>query len=259
MLEQNCAYNASIQQSPLTFIAFLLSSLNPATLSWSIFTLLTPFAAKYSIFSLVLCRFCLGISEGPALPSAHSLISAWIPHQEQSRAVSTIIALAYCGSIVALPASTFLGSSVLGWESIFYVFSGVGIAWCVIWYVYGGNSPESEEQYLRIEEDEDESGNEDEWGNEDESRDVNEIGVVVGNEENRVNRRVSKVGDIPWKIILSRKEVWAIVISQVGTMWGFFVIENWLPTYYLERFGVDVSKLGYYSGKCVNIFKIHRL
>ncbi|CAG8482564.1 5485_t:CDS:2 [Paraglomus occultum] len=115
-----------------------------AAFVWSMFTVLTPLAAKHSLFSLILCRICLGVGEGAAFPSAHSLISAWIPQQEQTRAISMVTAMAYSGSIIALPTSSFLGSSVLGWESIFYVFGGVGLIWCMFWYVCGGNSPESE-------------------------------------------------------------------------------------------------------------------
>ncbi|CAG8602191.1 2780_t:CDS:2 [Paraglomus brasilianum] len=106
--------------------------LGTAAFAWSMFTLLTPLAAKHSLFSLILCRICLGIGEGAAFPSVHSLISAWIPQQEQTRAVSMTTAIAYSGSIIALPASSFLGSSVLGWESIFYVFGGVGLIWCMV-------------------------------------------------------------------------------------------------------------------------------
>jgi len=151
-------------------------------------------------------------------------------------------AIAYSGSIIALPASSFLGSSVLGWESIFYVFGGVGLIWCMVWYVCGGNSPESE-GFLLIEESVGDD-NEDENGNEDDNRNGNEIGFVDRNE-----RRIGVgEGNIPWKVILSRKEVWAIIIAQTCNSWGFFLNYSWLPTFYLDRFGIDVNKLGYFSG-----------
>jgi len=217
-----------------------------AAFAWSIFTLLTPLAAKHSLFSLTLCRICLGIGEGAAFPSAHSLVSAWIPQHERTRAITMTSAIAFSGSISALPASSFLGSSVLGWESIFYVFGGVGLSWCMIWYVCGGNSPESEERCLLIEEES--SGDEDE----DDNRNENYSGVVDRNER-RVSGRGGK-GNIPWKVILSSKEVWAIIISLLCNSWGFFLRQSWLPTFYLDRFGVDVNKLGYYSGK---VFLLH--
>jgi len=137
-------------------------------------------------------------------------------------------AIGYSGSIIALPASSFLGSSVLGWESIFYVFGGVGLIWCMVWYVCGGNSPESEERLLLIEE-EDEN-----W--------------IDRNERRRGE------GNIPWKVILSRKEIWAIIIAQSCNAWGFYLNHSWLPTFFLDRFGIDVNKLGYYSGK---VFLLH--
>ena len=43
------------------------------------------------------------------------------------------------------------------------------------------------------------------------------------------------------------------ILSKVGYFcqsWGFFILLTWFPTYYLERFGVDVKYLGYFAGKC---------
>ncbi|KAF9967966.1 hypothetical protein BGZ73_000300 [Actinomortierella ambigua] len=43
-------------------------------------------------------------------------------------------------------------------------------------------------------------------------------------------------------------QTWAIIISQFCSAWGFFIMQSWLPQYYLDSFGVDVSKIGFYSG-----------
>ncbi|GJJ76446.1 hypothetical protein EMPS_08805 [Entomortierella parvispora] len=51
----------------------------------------------------------------------------------------------------------------------------------------------------------------------------------------------------PWKALLLRREVWAIIISQFCNSLGFFVMQSWLPTFYLDYYGVDVGKIGYFS------------
>ncbi|KAF9177611.1 hypothetical protein BGZ51_008521 [Haplosporangium sp. Z 767] len=41
---------------------------------------------------------------------------------------------------------------------------------------------------------------------------------------------------VPWKELMARKEVWSIIISQ-----------SWLPTFYLDFYGVEVGKIGYFA------------
>ncbi|KAF9390391.1 hypothetical protein CPB97_009352 [Podila verticillata] len=70
---------------------------------------------------------------------------------------------------------------------------------------------------------------------------------------NRVrSRAATNVGKspsapVPWKLLLKRREVWAIILSQFCAAFGFFIMQSWTPTFYLEYFGVDVGKIGYFS------------
>ncbi|KAG0207231.1 hypothetical protein BGX28_001501 [Mortierella sp. GBA30] len=63
------------------------------------------------------------------------------------------------------------------------------------------------------------------------------------NFRNRVRSVVSHRKDlgmvktaVPWKELLISREVWAIIISQ-----------SWIPTFYLDFYGVDVGKIGYFA------------
>jgi hypothetical protein len=47
----------------------------------------------------------------------------------------------------------------------------------------------------------------------------------------------SAVDKIPWKLLLSRKEVWAIILSHFCHNWGVFILLTWMPTYYSVRPG----------------------
>ncbi|KAJ7007685.1 hypothetical protein NC653_006655 [Populus alba x Populus x berolinensis] len=40
------------------------------------------------------------------------------------------------------------------------------------------------------------------------------------------------VSVIPWKLILSKAPVWALIISHFCHNWGTFVLLTWMPTYY---------------------------
>ena len=42
----------------------------------------------------------------------------------------------------------------------------------------------------------------------------------------------SSVGKIPWRLLLSKPPVWALIISHFCHNWGTFILLTWMPTYY---------------------------
>lgn len=52
---------------------------------------------------------------------------------------------------------------------------------------------------------------------------------------------------IPWRKILSRKEVWAIIVSHFCHNWGTFILLTWMPSYYNQVLGLDLSTSGVLS------------
>nr|CAG8473106.1 9731_t:CDS:10 [Entrophospora candida] len=190
---------------------------------WNLFTLLTPISAKFGLNYLILCRICLGVGEGAAFPCIHSMIASWIPKQENSRAATIITVSAYSASFFALPLSTWLGSGPFGWPSIFWVFGFMGIIWSILWHFYGGSNPS----------------------------DYPGIKQETGSHRNLLKGLSApekfKIKQIPWKIIFSRREVWAIILATFFNSFGFFIMVTWLPTYYLDRFGINIKKLGYFA------------
>ncbi|GIY72130.1 hypothetical protein CEXT_461851, partial [Caerostris extrusa] len=90
----------------------------------SIFSLLTPVCARWSVWALIVARAIEGLGEGVTYPAMHALIGRWAPRQERcllstiiynGSAIGTVISLAVSG---ALCETSFLG----GWPSAFYVF-----------------------------------------------------------------------------------------------------------------------------------------
>ena len=53
--------------------------------------------------------------------------------------------------------------------------------------------------------------------------------------------------EIPWGRILSRIEVWTIIISHFCHNWGTFILLTWMPTYYNQVLGLDLMKSGFFS------------
>ncbi|CAG8574224.1 4472_t:CDS:2, partial [Rhizophagus irregularis] len=204
--------------------------LGVAAVGWTTFTLLTPSAAKLGLNYLLSCRILLGIAEGACFPSVHSLIASWAPLEERSRAVAIITSSNHFGSIIAFPVSTWLGSGPWGWESIFWVFGTVGVIWSLIWQIYGGSDPST---YPGI------------------SKEELDL-ILKDNHKEKIDESFTAIKNsnpshIPWRLIFSRREVWAIIIAYVCHSGGFFMLLNWLPTYYLDHFGVDIKYLGYFT------------
>jgi len=52
---------------------------------------------------------------------------------------------------------------------------------------------------------------------------------------------------IPWSKLLSRIEVWTIIICHFCHNWGTFILLTWMPTYYNQVLGLDLMKSGFFS------------
>ncbi|RIB24071.1 major facilitator superfamily domain-containing protein [Gigaspora rosea] len=245
---------------------------------WTIFTFLTPITAKCGVLYLILCRIFLGIGEGACFPSIHSLISVWFPPEERSRAVGTITSSSFIGTMIAMPVSTLLISSPFGWEGIFFIFGIVGCIWSVTWHFLGASNPvdypkiskeelswilkhdyEVDQKHLRF------SQFESRVEDIDPEIESSRIIAIEDNENTRLlkashDQKYLKVGNtsnetlessnlskggIPWKLVFSRREIWAILVTQFCNCFGYYIMLNWLPTYYLDHFGLDINKLGY--------------
>ncbi|CAG8747049.1 10375_t:CDS:2 [Gigaspora margarita] len=223
------------------------------------------------------CRRVLGtgIGEGPTYPAIFSLITKWFPPKERSRAVSVICVSHYISMVIAMPVSNLLGSSQFGWESIFWVFAIVGFIWSVCWHFYGKSEPRdypgiSKEELDLILENESTVCTEDNFGNyQSGSREcitiIDDDHIVPKSEndmllpKDQISSRTHYVHKIPWKLIFSRREVWAIFLCEFFGAWCFFILFNWLPIFYYEYFNVDIHLIGFYASGYICDYAIHQL
>lgn len=47
------------------------------------------------------------------------------------------------------------------------------------------------------------------------------------------------VTSIPWRLILSKAPVWALIISHFCHNWGTFILLTWMPTYYNQVIAIS--------------------
>ena len=90
---------------------------------WSLFTVLTPFAARSGMGTLLLCRVLMGLGEGVTMPSSHALIGEWLPPEERTRSVAVATTGQLLGTITAMGSSPLAAEH---WPSVFYFFGALG-------------------------------------------------------------------------------------------------------------------------------------
>ncbi len=186
---------------------------------WSLATVMTPMAAAMGLPALLIARACMGIGEGVAMPAMNSMMSKWVPVGERSRSLALVYSGMYTGSVVGLGFSPQL-INMLGWQSVFYIFGSMGIIWFVWWVKKASSNPFEDP---RISEEEE--------------------AFITQNTAVRCDLQKA----IPWKQLLSKKPVWALITSHFCHNWGTFILLTWMPTYYNQVLGLDLKSSGLFS------------
>ncbi|GLG97099.1 Putative inorganic phosphate cotransporter [Gryllus bimaculatus] len=184
-------------------------------------TLITPLLAKASIYLLILGRVFEGLFEGITYPSIHAVWNQWAPPLERSRLATIAFSGSYFGTVVALPLSAFLAQHV-GWESIFYVFGVIALCWCMAWWMFVTETPQSDRRITDYE--------------------MEYIRSSIGASANHV-----KNVDPPWKRFFTSLPVWAIMIAHFSENWGFYTLLTELPTFMKDILHFDLLQVGWLS------------
>ena len=183
----------------------------------AILNMLTPIAAKWSLYALVGVRIAEGLFQGVTYSSLFEMWSKWCPPLERSRMITIASSGNYVGIVVTLPISGFLATS-LRWEYVFYIFGITGCIFAAFWIFIVYESPAT-----------------DPWISEDEKLYI----------QNSLSKEIKDTPlEIPWKAIWTSKAVWAIIAAQFAERWGFFTLQTQLPQFLKDVMNFDITKLG---------------
>ncbi|KAF5199710.1 Ascorbate transporter protein [Thalictrum thalictroides] len=182
---------------------------------WSLATVLTPIAAKAGLPFLLAMRAFMGIGEGVAMPAMNNMLSKWIPVSERSRSLALVYSGMYLGSVTGLAFSPILIHK-FGWPSVFYSFGSLGSIWFALWMRKAQSSPQEDPELSQ-----------------------EEKKLILGGSVSK-----SPVSVIPWKLILSKAPVWALIISHFCHNWGTFILLTWMPTYYNQVLKFNLAESG---------------
>ncbi|GLC70920.1 1 [Pleodorina starrii] len=187
---------------------------------WSLATAATPAAAQAGLPTLLAARCLMGVGEGVAMPAMNALLAKWVPAGERSRSLALVYSGMFTGSVLGLGASPHV-LSAFGWPSVFWSFGSLGVLWYFLWQSSVSSCP-----------------------SEDPSISPTERAFILANTPPSSQE---KAGDIPWGQLLSRKEVWAIILCHFCHNWGLFILLTWMPAYYTQVLGLNLMQSGVLS------------
>lgn len=190
-----------------------------AMMGASVLTLATPLAAALSHYAIATLRATIGFLLGVTWPAMLPMAAQWIPPADRSKFMSNMMASSL-GAAITMPVCGFL-LATWGWESTFYVTGAVGLAWTLLWFGLVYDSPA---QHPRI--------------SDKERRFIEE--ALAGS----VQSKHKEAPAVPWRRLLLSGPVWAIVLTHVASIYGFFTVVNQLPTFMKKRLGFNIKQNG---------------
>lgn len=185
-----------------------------AVIIWSVAGMLHAIAKSVSGFSYA--RIGLGIGEAGNFPAAMKAVSEWFPKKEKAIATGIFNAGTSVGVVLALILCPFILRNY-GWREVFWITGALGFIWLALWLVFY-NIPSRQKRLSK-----------------------EELQLIVQGQEFDDNE-AEKAIKIKWIKLFSFPQTWAVVIGKflIDPIYWFFLF--WLPSYFLARFEVDLTK-----------------
>lgn len=188
-----------------------------ALLWWGVFSIATawvPPQGRHAILMLILVRFALGIGEAAVYPSGNQFVSRWVPVQERGKANGLIFAGVGAGSGLTPPLISAVIATA-GWRASFYLCAVIGLVAALVWYTIARDRPE------------------DHAGVSDAERAHIAAGLPAP--------AMAPVGPIPWRAILSSRNVWGLFLSYFAFGYVIWIFFSWFFIYLTEARGLDLK------------------
>ncbi|KAL4429992.1 hypothetical protein ABPG77_004362 [Micractinium sp. CCAP 211/92] len=191
---------------------------------WSLASLATPGTAA-SPRAVASARVCVGLAQGFLIPAVHTVLAHWIPPTERARAVSLTTSGMYLGSAAAMLVLPSVAAAY-GPHFLLRLVGILGLAWLAVWRLTlrslrraaaAGTMP---------------------------LHDSSSGGLGAGEGSSKGHAREGRPVATPWRSILSHPAVWAIVVNNFTFHYAFYVVMNWLPTYFDKVLHADLAHMG---------------
>ena len=171
-------------------------------LAWSLFTFLTPIFAYQGFFAIFLIRVLLGLGEGVAFPSIHSLYARWIPFTERTRVIAITNSGISAGTVFGFALTTII-ITMYSWELVFYLFGLLGIIWSFFWFKGFSSMPSENKKISDY-----------------------ELSKILNEAPTSENAK-----KVPFKNLISNLPFLAITVATFCNNWVLFTFVSYMPKY----------------------------
>ncbi|CAK0786033.1 hypothetical protein CVIRNUC_009246 [Coccomyxa viridis] len=180
---------------------------------WSAGSLLTPRSAA-STRGIIAARVLVGVAQGFIIPSIHTVLSQWIPPHERAKAVSLTTSGMYLGSAAAMLLLPSIAARH-GPGSLLLLNGALGYLWLALWLAVGRDIPHRELM----------------------------MPMSLGESGRGGSVRKGRTPATPWRRLLGHPAVWAILVNNFTFHYAFYVVMNWLPTYFDKVLHANLASL----------------
>jgi MFS family permease len=187
---------------------------------WSVFVFLTPFG--YTLLLMMVIRALMGMGEGVSLPAIHSILGKWVPKKSSGKPTGFVQAGIPFGMAITMPIATWIILN-WSWQLVFFSFAFLAPVWCIIWWKFGRDRPE---QYPGITK--------------------AELNYIQEDNDNN-NPILDKSQQFTNKEILTKGSIWLAAFPYFCANYLFFLFMTWLPTYFVNGRGIDLSQSAFFS------------
>ncbi|WP_341795932.1 MULTISPECIES: MFS transporter [unclassified Pseudomonas] len=191
-----------------------------------------------SVIGLKICRFLLGIAEGPLPIGIAATINNWFPAKEKGTATGIFLAAVKFGPVLVPPLCVAI-VAMWGWREIFYIFAIPGIILAVMWYFLVSNQP-AESQFVNSKE---------------LSYITDETNNVITQQDKTDRRDFTKLDKFirvaPIQAITSSKDLfrsWNVIGCSLGYSFQVgisMILLSWIPTYLVSVKNFSIMNMGF--------------
>ncbi|KAH8305996.1 hypothetical protein KR018_009810, partial [Drosophila ironensis] len=201
-----------------------------ATLGSALLVLLPPWCVSWGGWQAYCgIRVAMGLCQGMIFPSIHAHLANWCPVNERNRLGALSNAGIDCGNLLAMYLSGVIASSSIGWPGIFYVSSGMGLCWCVLWLVFAADHPH-QSRFISVAE-----------------ADYIENSINASRKASEEKLKETGRIPVPWKAIWTSVPFWALIFARCCQNWGYSTLQTEMPAYMKGVLQMDMKKNALYS------------
>ncbi|KAL8569690.1 hypothetical protein ACOMHN_005807 [Nucella lapillus] len=200
----------------------------------SVAQLLTPWAASVGVACLCVVRGLCGFTTGFIYAPVFGILANWVPAEESNLLFGLAGTGIELGTVVSFSMSALTCDlDVLGgWPLVYYFIGVAGLVTVVVFYYLVTDLPSQSRLVSQ--------------------RECHHIETLIGQAGGHGHKdqddNAPLTRSIPLRSILTSPPVWAIVISQVGSDWLYYLLITVMPSFMQEVMKMDTTTITLLTG-----------